>query len=503
MKLYNTLTKQKEEFTTVKPGIVHMYSCGPTVYNIAHIGNLRAYVCSDILKKTLRFNGYQIEDVMNITDVGHLVGDGDDGEDKVETTARKMGLHPLEIAQKYTNIFMQDLHRLNITPAKHIVPATHCIEGMINLIKTLEDKGCTYRTSDGIYFDASTFPDYFQLSKGSLEGNIGGARIALGEKRNINDFALWKFVSPNTIQKWDSPWGVGCPGWHIECSAISMQHLPVPFDIHTGGIDHIPIHHTNEIAQSEGAFSEDDRNAGPWVNYWLHNEFLVIQKNKGSDAGDGDVAKMSKSSGEFLTLQVLVDKGYHPLDYRYFLLGAHYRSQAKFSWDSMDSAKNSRRALVKRAAQVFANAGEKCASEGELSDVAKEYLKKFTDAIENDLATPQALACLQSCIKDGKLKAEEIVYLIERMDSVLGLNIKKSVEEFKAETGASSAVAGGGVGSSNADDPEAAEIDALVLERTEAKKAKDFAKADEIRNALAARGITIIDTPNGPTWKRS
>ena len=282
-----------------------------------------------------------------------------------------------------------------------------------------------------------------------------------------------------------------------------MKYLGRHFDIHTGGIDHIPIHHTNEIAQSEGAFSEDDRNAGPWVNYWLHNEFLVIQKNKGSGDGSADVAKMSKSSGEFLTLQVLVDKGYAPLDYRYFLLGAHYRSQAKFSWDSMDSAKNSRRALVKRAAQVFANAGGKCAGEGELSDVAKEYLKKFTDAIENDLATPQALACLQSCIKDGKLKSEEIVYLIEKMDSVLGLNIKKSVEEFKAETGASSAVASGGTESANADDPEAAEIDALVLERTEAKKAKDFAKADEIRNALAARGISIIDTPNGPTWKRN
>ena len=400
---------------------------------------------------------------------------------------------------------------MNIKKPDVVCRATEHVQEMIDLIKEIEANGHTYMAGGNLYFDVTTFADYGKLANLKLDELKAGAGerdvVVVDEnKKNPYDFVLWftKSKFEDQALTWDSPWGRGYPGWHIECSAMSMKYLGRHFDIHTGGIDHIPIHHTNEIAQSEGAFSEDDRNAGPWVNYWLHNEFLVIQKNKGSDAGDGDVAKMSKSSGEFLTLQVLVDKGYAPLDYRYFLLGAHYRSQAKFSWDSMDSAKNSRRALVKRAAQVFANAGEKCASEGELSDVAKEYLKKFTDAIENDLATPQALACLQSCIKDGKLKAEEIVYLIERMDSVLGLNIKKSVEEFKAENaGASSAVAGGVGGSSNADDPEAAEIDALVLERTEAKKAKDFAKADEIRNALAARGITIIDTPNGPTWKRS
>jgi len=511
LKFYNTMGRKMQEFKPLKDGFCGFYGCGPTVYNYAHIGNLRAYVFLDILDRTLCFLGYEKKHVMNITDIGHLSGDADDGEDKMVKQAKERKQSVLEIADFYTKAFFNDIERLNIKKPDVVCRATEHVQEMIDLIKEIEANGHTYMAGGNLYFDVTTFADYGKLANLKLDELKAGAGerdvVVVDEnKKNPYDFVLWftKSKFEDQALTWDSPWGRGYPGWHIECSAMSMKYLGRHFDIHTGGIDHIPIHHTNEIAQSEGAFSEDDRNAGPWVNYWLHNEFLVIQKNKGSDAGDGDVAKMSKSSGEFLTLQVLVDKGYDPLDYRYFLLGAHYRSQAKFSWDSMDSAKNSRRALVKRAAQVFANAGKKCVSEGELSDIAKEYLKKFTDAIENDLATPQALACLQSCIKDGKLKPEEIVYLIEKMDSVLGLNIKKSVEEFKAENaGASSAVAGGVGGSSNADDPEAAEIDALVLERTEAKKAKDFAKADEIRNALAARGITIIDTPNGPTWKRS
>ena len=456
MKLYNTLTKQKEEFTTVKPGIVHMYSCGPTVYNIAHIGNLRAYVCSDILKKTLRFNGYQIEDVMNITDVGHLVGDGDDGEDKVETTARKMGLHPLEIAQKYTNIFMQDLHRLNITPAKHIVPATHCIEGMINLIKTLEDKGYTYRTSDGIYFDASTFPDYFQLSKGSLEGNIGGARIALGEKRNINDFALWKFVSPNTIQKWDSPWGVGCPGWHIECSAISMQHLPVPFDIHTGGVDHIPVHHTNEIAQTQSATGKK------MCNFWFHNEFMTI-----------DGGKMSKSLGNVYSLDDLIAKGYEPMHVRLLMLQTIYRSVLNFTFTALSSARENYRNIVTALRR------HRDASATTNPQTLQELRQAFIDAINNDLNTPVALAVLHQALKQPE--SHDIYELITtEFDQVLSLSLDTAVN-----TNSTVAI------------PDT--ITALAEQRLQAKQQRDWATADALRNKITAEGYQINDTVDGYT----
>lgn len=457
MKLYNTLTKQKEEFTTVKPGVVQMYSCGPTVYYTAHIGNLRAYVCGDILKKTLRFNGYQIEDVMNITDVGHLVGDGDVGEDKVETTARKMGVHPLEIAQKYTDIFMHDIELLNIKPAKHIVPATHCIEEMIELIKTLEKKGCTYRTSDGIYFDASTFPNYFQLSKGSLEGNIGGARVALGEKRNLNDFALWKFVSPNTIQKWDSPWGVGCPGWHIECSAISMKYLPVPFDIHTGGVDHIPIHHTNEIAQTDTATGKK------MCNFWFHNEFMKI-----------DGGKMSKSLGNVYTMDDIINKGYDPMHLRLLFLQTTYRTVLNFTFEALDAARENYRNIVNalrrhRTATAKTNA-----------DIITYMRQKFTDAVNNDLNTPVALAVLHQALKQSD--SQDIYNLVTKeFDQVLSLSLDAAAS---AELPVSEI-------------PN--EIVALAEQRLAAKKARDWATADKLRTEITAAGYQINDTPNGYT----
>ncbi|MDR1917933.1 MAG: cysteine--tRNA ligase, partial [Christensenellaceae bacterium] len=331
MKLFNTLTRAADEFTPIKNNTVRIYSCGPTVYFTAHIGNLRAYICGDILKKTLRFNGYEIDDVMNITDVGHLVGDGDDGEDKVEKTARKQGVHPLDIAKKYTDLFMADIHSLNIQPAKQIVPATTCVDEMIDLIKTLEDKGFTYQTADGIYFDSARFPDYFKLSRGNLEGNKGGIRIDLGEKRNANDFALWKFVKPETIQKWNSPWGVGCPGWHIECSAISQKYLSVPFDIHTGGVDHIPVHHTNEIAQTESA------TGCKMANWWFHNEFMTINGGK-----------MSKSLGNIYTLYDLSKRGYCPMDFRYLALQSNYRTVMNFTFDALQSAKTTYTKIVAR-----------------------------------------------------------------------------------------------------------------------------------------------------------
>ncbi len=456
MRLYNTLTKQKEIFTTVQPGIAHIYSCGPTVYNTAHIGNMRAYICSDILKKTLRFNGYQIEDVMNITDVGHLVGDGDEGEDKVETTARKLGIHPLEIAKKFTNTFMQDIKRLNITPAKYIVPATQCIDSMIQLIKTLEEKGCTYRTSDGIYFDASTFPDYFNLSKGCLEGNLGGARVALGEKRNINDFALWKFVSPNTIQKWDSPWGVGCPGWHIECSAISMQHLPLPFDIHTGGVDHIPVHHTNEIAQTESATGKK------MCHFWFHNEFMTI-----------DGGKMSKSLGNVYSLDDLIAKGYDPMHVRLLMLQTIYRSVFNFTFPALDGARENYRNIIAALRR------HRSSTTPTQPQVIHDLRQSFTDAVNNDLNTPMALAVLHQALKQPESK--DIYALItNEFDQVLSLSLAAA-----AETQATIIIP--------------AEITALAEQRLQAKKQRDWQTADELRNKITAAGYQINDTSDGYT----
>ena len=501
LKLYNTMGRKLQEFVPVHDGFVGFYGCGPTVYNYAHIGNLRAYVFLDTLDRTLCYLGYEKKHVMNITDIGHLSGDADDGEDKMVKQAKERKQSVLEIADFYTKAFFSDIDKLNIKRPDVVCKATDHVADMIELIKKIEANGHTYMAGGNLYYDITTYPDYGKLANLNLDDLKAGARIAVDEnKRNPYDFVLWftKSKFEDQALTWDSPWGRGYPGWHIECSAMSMKYLGKHIDIHTGGIDHIPIHHTNEIAQSEGSFTEAERAEGPWVKYWLHNEFLVIQKDKGEGAdADGGASKMSKSSGNFLTLQVLIDKGYDPLDYRYFLLGAHYRSQAKFSWDSMDSAKNSRRALVQRVAKVVTAANGAVAADSELSDGAKAYLDKFQAAIENDLATPQALACLQSAVKDSKLSAAEIINLIRKMDSVLGLK----VEECAIDLNKSANV--GATGDDHAGDPEADEINKLVAERTAAKKAKDWGKADEIRNLLSARGVVIIDTPTGPTWKRS
>ena len=501
LKLYNTMGRKLEEFKPLHEGFCGFYGCGPTVYNYAHIGNLRAYVFLDVLDRVLCFLGYKKKHVMNITDIGHLSGDADDGEDKMVKQAIERKQSVLEIADFYTKAFFNDIERLNIKKPDVVCKATDHVQEMIDLIKQIEANGHTYMAGGNLYFDVTTFDDYGKLANLKLDELKAGAGerdvVVVDEnKRNPYDFVLWftKSKFENQALVWDSPWGRGYPGWHIECSAMSMKYFGENFDIHTGGIDHIPIHHTNEIAQSEGAFSSEERNAGPWVNYWLHNEFLVIQKEKNDDSSD-DTAKMSKSSGNFLTLQTLIDKGYDPLDYRYFLLGAHYRSQAKFSWDSMDSAKNSRKALVQRAAKVFASYDGKSVDESSLSEKAKDYLAKFTTAIENDLATPQALSYVQVAIKDSELQASEIVTIVRKMDEVLGLKIEDCAKEFNKKESAQVDTHEG--------DPEAEEITALVLERTQAKKDKDFAKADQIRNDLQARGVIIIDTPNGPIWKRN
>ncbi len=390
LQIYNSMGRKREEFIPVTEGKCGFYGCGPTVYNYAHIGNLRAYVFLDTLDRILRFLGYEINHVMNITDIGHLTGDDDVGEDKMLNTAKQRGQSVLEVADFYTKAFFADIEKLNIRKPDVVCKATEHIQEMIDLVKRLEERGHTYMAGGNLYFDIATFPEYGKLANINLDELKVGARIDVDEnKRNPYDFVLWftKSKFENQALVWDSPWGVGYPGWHLECSAMSMKYLGEHFDIHTGGIDHIPIHHTNEIAQSEGATGKK------WVNYWLHNEFLVMSKGK-----DGESEKMSKSSGGFLTLQTLIEKGYDALDYRFFLLGGHYRSQLAFSWDAMDSAKNARKTLSQRFEKVLTAAIEEGLSIDSIvklgaseniadfssivfTDSANEYLKAFTEAV--------------------------------------------------------------------------------------------------------------------------
>lgn len=513
LKLFNTMGHELQEFKPVHEGFAGFYGCGPTVYNYAHIGNLRAYVFLDTLDKTLTFLGYDIKHVMNITDVGHLTGDNDEGDDKMVKTAEERHQSVLEVAKFYTDAFMQDIDDLNIRHPDVICKATDHIAEMIDLIKKIEANGHTYMAGGNLYFDISTFPDYGKLANLNLEELREGAGrrkevVIDGNKRNPGDFVLWftKSKFENQAMTWDSPWGRGYPGWHIECSAMSMKYLGKHIDIHTGGIDHVPVHHTNEIAQSEGSFTPEERAEGPWVKYWLHNEFLVIEGGN----------KMSKSKGNFLRLQTLKDKGYDPLDYRFFLLGGHYRKQIFFSWSAMDSAKNGRASLVQKIAKLAVKAGEKlyedsCKLRGKtykkgeadsrtgLSEKACGYLDSFKAALENDLLVPVALGVLNKVVKDSSLDAKEALNLIDRMDSVLGLKLieKAGIAQKAAEKIAAVNII------DHSGDAEAAEIDKLVEERTAAKKNKDFATADKIRDELAKRGITIIDSPNGAIWKRN
>lgn len=493
LRLYNTMGRKMEEFVPIHEGKAGFYGCGPTVYNYAHIGNLRAYVFLDILDKTLSYLNYDITHVMNITDIGHLSGDDDEGEDKMVKTAKQRNQSVLEIAQFYTDAFFNDIDRLNIRRPDIVCKATEHVQDMIDLIKRLEENGHTYMSGGNLYYDVSTFPDYGKLACLNLDDLKAGARIDVDQnKKNPQDFVLWftKSKFENHALVWDSPWGRGYPGWHIECSAMSMKYLGEQIDIHTGGIDHIPVHHTNEIAQSEGATGKR------WVNYWLHNEFLVIAKEKGQE--NQEAGKMSKSSGNFLTLQSLVDKGFHPLDYRFFLLGAHYRSQVAFSWTAMEGAKNARKALLQRVEKVLAQNEGKLPEKGTVAISAKgqEYLDKFTTALENDLATPQALSALQTAIKDTSLSAEEILSLVGIMDGVLSLSLLEGASSLYQEKKAAESAPPAEM------TPEDLEIQTLVDERTAAKKAKDFARADAIRQELQERGIQIIDTPQGPQWKR-
>ncbi|MGI6623116.1 MAG: cysteine--tRNA ligase [Acetivibrionales bacterium] len=462
MKIYNTLTRQKEEFIPLTPNKVTMYTCGPTVYNYAHIGNLRTYIFMDILRKTLKYNGYKLQNAMNITDVGHLVSDEDEGEDKMIKGAREQQKTPWEIAEFYTNEFMRDIEALNIEKPEIIPKATDHISEMISFVKGLLDKGYAYETSDGIYFDISKFSGYGKLSRLNLEDQIAGARVEVNdEKRHPADFALWKKAPKEHIMQWESPWGMGYPGWHIECSAMSRKYLGDRFDIHTGGVDHIPIHHENEIAQSEALLGH------PAVNYWMHGEFMMVNNGK-----------MSKSLGNTYTIADLRDKGFDPLAFRYMCLNAHYRNKLNFTWDVMQASQVSYDRFIEGALQHKEGTAEVS------KDVLDSFTADFEDAINDDLNIPKALGIAWSMVRyPGKSK--DIYNLLLKTDTIFGLGIKDA--EHKSQ-----------------DQPQLdAGIEQLIEERQQARKEKNWKLADEIRDKLKSMGIELMDTPQGVKWKRN
>ena len=469
--LYNSLSRTREEFKPNTPGKVSMYTCGPTVYHFAHIGNLRTYIMEDILDRYLRYSGYDVKRVMNITDVGHLTGDSDDGEDKMLKGARREHKTVLEIATFYTDAFFDDCEKLNIRRPDVTEPATRCIGEYIKIIKKLVDTGYAYVSGGNVYFDTSKLSEYYVFNKHNEEDLAVGVRDGVEEdtaKRNKCDFALWFTKSKFEDQelKWNSPWGLGYPGWHIECSAISMKHLGEYLDIHCGGIDNAFPHHTNEIAQSEAYLGHK------WCNFWVHGAHL--------NSSDG---KMSKSKGEFLTVSLLEEKGYDPIVYRFFCLGSHYRKSLVFSWDALDNAKGTYEKLTARIASIVGTGSPVDES------AFNEYKARFTDALDNDLNTSLAVTALYDVLK-ADIGADTKLALIEDFDSVLCLGLldharkKREADELAAQR--------------ENGDPE---ILAAIARRAEAKKNRDFATADAIRAELSARGITLIDTPNGTQYK--
>lgn len=476
VKFYNTLTKQMEEFRPRKESAVTMYNCGPTVYDFAHIGNLRAYIFGDSIKRALKYNGYDVKQVINITDVGHLTSDADEGEDKVESGAKREGTKVKDIVKRYTDAFFEDLKKLNIDTESIIFPkATEHISEQIAFIQTLDEKGYTYKTSDGIYFDTSLRPDYGKLGNIDTKGLKEGARVKKGEKKNPTDFALWKFspVGEKRQQEWDSPWGVGFPGWHIECSAMSMKHLGKQIDIHTGGVDHIPVHHNNEIAQTESVTGK------PFVNYWMHNKHITIEGQK-----------ISKSLGNTIYLQNIIDRGFSPLSLRYWFLTSHYRTQANFTWDALEAAQTALFKLHKHFVEEYLprrQAGD--ARKG--GAVNAEYKQKFDDFINDDLDTPQAIALVWDLIKDESVSKEDKRSTLLSFDEVLGFGLdhsnKKLVELLS------------GKGEKLKIGKLPKEVKMLVDEREKARKDKDFEKADQIRNELKEKGYEIEDTDEGPS----
>ena len=465
VRLFNTLGREIQEFVPITDGEVRLYTCGPTVYDYAHIGNMRTYIFEDLLRRTLEYAGFQVRHVMNITDVGHLAGDEEDGEDKMIAGARKTGQTVWEIARKYTDAFFRDADLLNIVRPGKTCRATDHIQDMIDLISRLEKNGYAYQADGNVFFDTGKFADYGAMALLDQQELKAGARIAVDEsKKNPADFALWftnsKFEHQAMI--WDSPWGRGYPGWHIECSAMSMKYLGERIDIHCGGVDHIPVHHTNEIAQSEGATGRK------WVNYWMHGEWLLTGKSK-----------MAKSDGGFVTLSALMDQGYDPMDYRYLCLGAHYRSQLTYSDDSVNSARSSRRALMDRLKRMRETTGPVPANQ--LGSGVREYLTAFARHFYDDLNAPKALSELWNMIKDDGIADGEKLAGAYEMDRILGLKLE-----------ALSAV----------EDHLEPELQELIEKRERARGDRNFAEADALREELAERGIVIEDTPQGTRWQR-
>jgi cysteinyl-tRNA synthetase len=457
--LYNTMSRKVEQFEPLDRSLVRMYCCGPTVYNFAHIGNLRTYIFEDLLKRSLLVSGFTIKHVMNVTDVGHLTDDADDGEDKMVKASKEKNLDVYTIAKMYTDAFFDDTDALNILRPDIICKATEHIQDMIDLIKRLEQRGHTYTAGGNVYFSIDTFPDYGKMARLKNDQLKAGARIDVDEnKKNPRDFVLWftKSKFENQVMIWPSPWGDGYPGWHIECSAMSMKYLGESFDIHCGGIDHIPVHHTNEIAQSEAATGK------PWVKYWVHGEFLL-----------NETGKMSKSKGEFLTLSVLKERGYDPLDYRYFCLGGHYRSQLVFSWDSIDGAKNGRKNLMNQINKLK----KETKPAQNLTEKSQEYVNQFFAHFANDLNAPRALATMWATLNDKELKGEQKLAALYEMDRILGLDLAK---EFKEE---------------EVTIPQ--EILDLVEERRLAKGEKNYSRADKLRDIVEKAGFRLKDTPEG------
>ena len=466
MKFYNSLSRQIEEFKPIDPNNVKMYTCGPTVYHFAHIGNLRSYIMEDVLEKTLNFVGYKVNRVMNITDVGHLTGDSDTGEDKMLLGAIREKKSVLDIAKFYTEQFKKDCEALNIKWPDTVVPATSCVDDYINIIQALLDKGFAYISNGNVYFDVSKLENYYTLTNHNADDMLVGVREGVEEdegKRNQADFALWFTKSKFADQelKWESPWGLGYPGWHIECSGISCKYLGEYLDIHCGGVDNKFPHHTNEIAQTESYVGHK------WCNYWFHVEHL-----------NGEKGKMSKSEGGFVTVNSLVEKGYNPLAYRFFCLMSHYAKPLVFSFDRLDGAVSAYNKLKDKISSITSDNCKEVENEKELIE---SFMGSFKDSIENDLNTSMAITVLYDVLKSD-LTGKSKIYLVKEFDKVLSLDLLK---QEKNETNI----------------PE--EVTMLAKERWDAKLNKDWSKADELRNKISELGYVILDSKEGYEIKKS